>query len=420
MGLEVNLYKYTKPNGSIGKIVCPVIEFLNGSQISNNIENDAVKEYNNHVHYSKGYLVKAVNVSNLTNYPSLIVPYLSLRTMDQPYSSWTEICRPVIIKDTTAGNTLMLRSANFTHTVPCTQGATLVYNLVPGETYQWSESSTGRIGNFTTEGQIRMIKIGLYNFRDLGGWPCYDDNGNVIGHIKYGQLYRGMGFVIGGNPYGLSYADHPEVVNELINLGITDDIDLRGYEGTPTSENPWHALNPGYPTIDGKKIAYHQGEIPTYTFKSKSNSNFTYGYSTKTRAAYKNLIVHLNTIAGEGKSSYVHCATGADRTGVLIAIVMALLGCSLEDIAKEYELTSFNGMGYTVNIGYVNSGGEMAGVASNQNIRTFLTSFNTSSTTTSISIVKAIVNWVKSFTRTDGITWDEYINILKTKMIKYN
>lgn len=419
MEIEVNIYEYFHSSGSRDKIVCPVIEFLNGSQISNNIENDAVKAYNENVHYSKSYIVRKPTVANCTTYPSLIPSYMKLKTMDRPNSSWTEVTRPIIIKGTTAGNTLTITSANFSHTVPCTQGVTLVYNLVPGENYQWIESSTGKVGNFTTSGQIRMINIGLYNFRDIGGWPCYDNNGNVIGHIKYGQIYRGMGIVRNGNPWGLTYADHPDVVNDLIKLGITDDVDLRGYDGNPNAENPWDALNPGYPTVNGKKIAYHQGEIPAYNFKTNS-STFTYGYSSNKRAGYKNLITHLNTVAGEGKVSYVHCATGADRTGVFTAILMALLGCSLEDIVKEYELTSFNGIGHAVNLGYINSSGSIAGTDGETNIRSFLYSFNTSSTTTAKSIVDAIVTWVKSFTRTDGVSWDDYINLLKTKMIKYN
>lgn len=419
MEIEVNVIKYFHSSGRMDKMVCPVIEFLNGSQISNNLENDAVRAYNENVHYSKSYIVRKPTVANCTTYPSLVVPYMKLRTMDRPNSSWTEVTRPVVIKGTTAGNTLTLRSSNFTHTVPCIQGVTLVYNLVPGETYQWSESSTDKIGNFTTSGQIRMINVGLYNFRDIGGWPCYDDNGNVIGHIEYGKIYRGMGIVRNGNPWGLTYADHPDIVNDLINLGITDDVDLRGYDGSPSAENPLHALNPNYPTVNGKKITYHQGEIPAYSFKTDTSS-YTYGYSTSKRAGYKNLITHLNTIAGENKVSYVHCTFGADRTGVFIAIVMALLGCSLEDIVKEYELTSFNGLGHPVNLGYINSNGDISGTDGDTNIRSFLYSFNTSSTTTAKSIVDAIVTWVKSFSRTDGLTWDEYINILKTKMIKYN
>lgn len=420
MEFDINLYRTTTSSGSPRKTVCSIIDFLNNNQLSYNLENDIVREYNENVHYSKSYIVRALNKTNCTNYPTLILPYMDFRNMDRDTKgNWTELPRPVIIKDTTAGNTLVISSANFTHTVPCTQGATLVYNLVPGENYQWSESSTDRVGNFTTTGQIRMINIGLFNFRDIGGWPCYDDNGNIIGHIKYGQVYRGMGFVKGGHLDALTYENYPNVVEELMNLGITDDVDLRGYESGRT--DVYKAVIPGYPTIDGKKITYHQGEIPAYLFKSQANTTYTYGYTTNKRAGYKNLIVHLNTIVGEGKSSYVHCATGADRTGVFIAILMALLGCSLEDIVKEYELTSLNGMGHSVNLGYVYDDA-ISGIESDggYNLRHFLYTFNTSSTTTERSIVNAIVDWVKTFARTDGVTWNEYIDILKTKMIKYN
>lgn len=419
MEIEVNPYKRTSSSGNIHDEVYPVIQFR-GNQLSYNVENDIVRVYRELTSYSKSYIVREPNATNCANYPSSVPKFIRFRNMDLK-TSWTEIGRPIIITGTTEGHTITITSPNFNHTVPCKNGATLIYDLVPGETYTWSESSTNRTGTIVTSGQIRMIKNNVYNFRDIGGWPCYDDNGNVIGHIKYGQVYRGMG-IARTSPYGINYEEHPEVIEEFMNLGITDDIDLREYTGNYIVEDPWHALDPHYPTINGKKITYHQGEIPSYNFKTNTEK-FTHDSSfDNQRRGYLNLISHLNIIAGEGKVSYVHCATGADRTGVFIAILMALLGCSLEDIAKEYELTAFNGLGHGVNIGYISSSGNIEGVASGKNIRNFLYSFNTSSTTTARSIVNAIVNWLKGYSRTsiDSMTWNEYINILKTKMIKYN
>jgi protein-tyrosine phosphatase len=35
----------------------------------------------------------------------------------------------------------------------------------------------------------------------------------------------------------------------------------------------------------------------------------------------------------------VHCTAGKDRTGVLIGLLMDLLGCSVPDMAREYQLS---------------------------------------------------------------------------------
>ena len=47
-----------------------------------------------------------------------------------------------------------------------------------------------------------------------------------------------------------------------------------------------------------------------------------------------------HTVAGE--TVYIHCMLGGDRTGALCTVLEGLLGVSLSDIEKDYELTSFS------------------------------------------------------------------------------
>ena len=50
----------------------------------------------------------------------------------------------------------------------------------------------------------------------------------------------------------------------------------------------------------------------------------------------------------EGKGVYFHCSLGRDRTGTMSILLMGLLGVREGDIAREYELTYFAPVGFSV------------------------------------------------------------------------
>lgn len=437
--------KYSRSSGE--NLIQPVIDVKDGVQLSYNLENDAVRSFREGNHYTESYVVCNPTEANIASKPSLIAPYTRLITYELPNSSWTERTRPVLLFGTTAGHTITLTATDHTMTVPCGDGVTLVYNLVPNRTYAWVESNSENEGTFTTTGQTRMIKIPLFNFRDVGGWPCYNDDGRIIGRIKYQKLYRGMcwartkkddGTYQGGSWRCYTHEGYPEVTQALFDLGVTDDVDLRGHKVGHQSLTPdnfskgTYAINPLYPTINGKTIRYNQGEIPAYNIQSLITStsyNRDYDVVTDTSTqdkVYKILVKHLETVATAGTVPYVHCATGADRTGIFIAIIMALLGCSLEDIVKEYEYTSLNGGGQRVNIGWIKNG-EMKGVSDN-NIRTFLSSMlgtaSTTNTTLGRNTINGIVAFIKGCYTRQGyhteMQWNEFLTKLRTKMIDYS
>ena len=49
----------------------------------------------------------------------------------------------------------------------------------------------------------------------------------------------------------------------------------------------------------------------------------------------------LETIASSQTAVVIHCAGGKDRTGIIIALLLALANVSVETIAKDYELSDF-------------------------------------------------------------------------------
>lgn len=192
-----------------------------------------------------------------------------------------------------------------------------VYNLIPGEKHYYkvlgSNGAVLKQGCVTPVGQVRMIYGVAYNFRDLGGWKADG------GHIAYGKLYRGP------NIDGIS-RNSTKTKIFLEDLGIGAVMDLRRTK-TDGSETPSREFT----------------EIDYITLPVLKNLGTGTG---ETSELYQKAIRQIIAWLGEGKPVYFHCAGGADRTGTLAFLIEALLGVSESDMAKEYELTSFDGNGH--------------------------------------------------------------------------
>ena len=192
-----------------------------------------------------------------------------------------------------------------------------VRNLYPGQVYLFAVTDEGnRViaqGQFRTEGQLRMIKTTTgSNIRDLGGWGT--TNG---GHLKYGLIYRG-GEMNGGHV--MSQTD----IDELKRLGIGAEVDLR-------SEADINGF-----TINGSVF----GSDAPYYFANQYNfvEDALQGDTIMYRNAF-NLI--LDNIS-KGNAVLFHCIWGADRTGACAMLLEGLLGVTIDQLYKDYELTSFS------------------------------------------------------------------------------
>jgi hypothetical protein len=58
---------------------------------------------------------------------------------------------------------------------------------------------------------------GLANFRDIGGWPIEDKDGETVAHVRKGVFYRGPD----------TSTVTPAGLTRLKELGVTADFDLR-------------------------------------------------------------------------------------------------------------------------------------------------------------------------------------------------
>ena len=214
-----------------------------------------------------------------------------------------------------ASRIILSTSPRFSDTfeVQCSESPAEIYNLIPDVTYYYrvlgTDGKTVKRGSVMPVGPLRMINGVTANMRDLGGWKADG------GHIAYGKLYRGA---------RLS-SRMPESGKEIFlnQLGISVDLDLRGIKDSEADAGP---------VIEGAEYL----KLPVEKNLGRGTGN--------TEELYQQAIRSIIGWLGEGRAVYFHCAGGADRTGTLAFLIEALLGVSENDMSKDYELTTFDGM----------------------------------------------------------------------------
>ena len=210
-----------------------------------------------------------------------------------------------------------------------------ITNLVPNDKYTYKvTAASGKVlsqGQFTTTGHVHQCFFsgnvvkkngvtlkgeGARNCRDLGGWTTLDGK-----KIKYRKVYRGGRLNEKWTPYPLNAQGEKEVLFE----GIGAELDLRG--NSDVMDKPAVAgLLHCWPVIE------EGGKTMLVTYKEQTKECFEF----------------VVNCVRQDKPVHFHCSLGRDRTGTLSILLMGLLGVREGDIAKEYELTYFAPVGYSV------------------------------------------------------------------------
>lgn len=193
-----------------------------------------------------------------------------------------------------------------------------ITNLVPNDHYSYSIKGTGgkvmTQGSFDTQGHLHQVffKNACRNGRDLGGWKTIDGK-----TVKYRMVYRGGRM-------------QSETVNskgkkEILYEGIGAQLDLRGTSDVLSA--------PAFKALEFCAPVIEQGG----TTMLKNDA-------AKTKQCFEFVVNCLRA----GKPVYYHCSLGRDRTGTLTVLLLGLLGVREGDISKEYEVTYFAPLGYSV------------------------------------------------------------------------
>jgi protein-tyrosine phosphatase len=163
---------------------------------------------------------------------------------------------------------------------------------------------------------------GTYNFRDIGGYVGLSGRA-----VQSGRLYRSDALA------RLTEADRPTFES----LGIRTVIDLRRPSeldvlGRCPAWNglTWHNIAPDHPEWFPEEYSHAEGVA---RFLARR-------YAELADQGSAGIVKVIGLIAeSENAPAVVHCLAGKDRTGVVIALVLGLLGVSDQDIATDYART---------------------------------------------------------------------------------
>ncbi|KAK0633761.1 protein-tyrosine phosphatase-like protein [Immersiella caudata] len=190
---------------------------------------------------------------------------------------------------------------------------------------------------------------GLANLRDVGGYPIAAQSKGSHAAVKRGVVFRSAELSKVGE----------EGVAALRELNITHVFDLRsakefshGKDGesfhghTDRMPTGWEAERVFVPVFLDQDYS-PAAMAERFNAYSDGTEGFARAYSTILDAAaspdnahqpFRTILTHLGS-SNPPSPILVHCTAGKDRTGLICAIVLALLGVNDEIIAHEYSLT---------------------------------------------------------------------------------
>jgi protein-tyrosine phosphatase len=171
-----------------------------------------------------------------------------------------------------------------------------------------------------SEPHDRVIRLaGTYNLRDLGGYPLRSG-----GTTKWRRVLRSE---------ALSDMT-PRSIAELLSLGVSRMIDLRGPHETGVEPSPF-AYRP--------EVAYHL--VPLYDQLAPivaGETPFEMGERyIDALSKCGNRIAHVLRLIANGGDGVVlfHCTAGKDRTGVIAALLLSIVGADRDVVVRDYAMT---------------------------------------------------------------------------------
>jgi protein-tyrosine phosphatase len=165
----------------------------------------------------------------------------------------------------------------------------------------------------------RVAVDGCLNFRDLGGYPTEDG-----GRLRWRQLFRADG-LHALTPLGVATLRDEIRLGDIIDLRSSVELDRDGRGLLAETGIRFHHL----PLFDAGR---GQRTPPI-------GANLADLYFGMLEFAREPLARVVSTLARTDAPAVFHCAAGKDRTGVVSALLLSLLGVRDEIIVVDYAAT---------------------------------------------------------------------------------
>jgi protein-tyrosine phosphatase len=165
---------------------------------------------------------------------------------------------------------------------------------------------------------------GCLNFRDLGGYPTAEG-----GQVRWRRMFRSDAL------HALTPTDVAHL-RDAIGLATVVDLrstaELRGDGGGPLRREA--IVHHHLPLFDGE--AMRTDEVPAASMTLADR------YWLLAEYAKEKVARVLTTLAAAEGPAVYHCAAGKDRTGVISAVILGVLGVPDEIIVADYAATKEN------------------------------------------------------------------------------
>ena len=172
-------------------------------------------------------------------------------------------------------------------------------------------------------GTQRIIDLeGCLNFRDLGGYAT-----RLGRRVRKGKLFRSDA-LHRMTPGDVAIVRDSIGVADVIDLRSSTEVEIDGIGPLPEPPVRYHHA----PLFDGG-AADAKAEIP---------QDLGHQYFLLLHAAERKIAQIIEILIGSPDPAVFHCAAGKDRTGVVSAVILALLGVEDADIVEDYVFTSRN------------------------------------------------------------------------------
>ncbi len=176
----------------------------------------------------------------------------------------------------------------------------------------------------------RLVPLeGTQNFRDLGGYPTEDGR-----TVRWGFVYRSD---------ALSTLT-PSDIARLETLGLRLVIDFRGEEETYLEPGPYR----GHERVAYRHLPIGENASPAEwreRFRRGELGAFDEGWLARSYTGMLDRIPDrfasvLRALAEDDLPAVFHCTAGKDRTGVMAALLLRLLGVPRTHVVADYALSS--------------------------------------------------------------------------------